>query len=225
VTGDGQSSVDYRAYSPGAATGYTAPMGIFAAGTGTSPDARNNTHPYYYEFGLESAPAGQLASYPQQTLSTLNGAVGFLWRDVVIAKQGSLAKWYIDGKLIATVSLTNTYGGGNILFNQSDINATASTDPNMPYLHFGLIDNVRVEYITRPAITNITISSGNVRLGFIATTSDTAAAFKLQSASVVNGSYADDLSATITALANPGEFQASTAYNPVQTPRFYRIRR
>jgi hypothetical protein len=41
--------------------------------------------------------------------------------------------------------------GTNILFNQFDINANASTDPNAPTLLFGLIDNILVEQIPEPS--------------------------------------------------------------------------
>lgn len=53
---------------------------------------------------------------------------------------------------IARVDLnTVTLGGGNILFNHYDINATSSSDPNAPDLLFGLIDNVVVEVIPEPS--------------------------------------------------------------------------
>src|SRR5687767_3785053 len=65
ATGDGNSSSDWRAYSPTAATSYLPASGVYAAGTGTAPDARNQSHPYYASFGGVSAPAAQLALFPQ----------------------------------------------------------------------------------------------------------------------------------------------------------------
>jgi len=72
-------------------------------------------------------------------------------------------------------------------------------------------------------ITSTTVSGGNVTLKFSAGTSDTTAAFVLQSSAVVNEPYADvSPAATITQLS-PGNFQAVT---PVNGPtRFYRVRR
>jgi hypothetical protein len=144
-TGDGNSSVDWRAYSSAAPTGYTPPSGVFAAGTGTSPDARNHNHPYYASFGDNVAPAAQLALFPQQTGNTLVGSAAMEWHQVVIAKTGDIATWTVDGTLIATIDLTTvTLGGSNIFFGHSDINATSSTDPNDASLLFSLIDNVSV---------------------------------------------------------------------------------
>jgi hypothetical protein len=152
ATVDGNSASDYRAYSSAAPTSYTAPSGVYAAGTGTSPDARNHLHPYYAGFGGVSAPAAQQALYPQQTGNTLVGSLGFGWHDVSIVKIGNIVTWSVDGLLIATVDAsTATLGGGNILLEYSDTNATSSTDPNDVNLLFGLYDNVRVSLIPEPS--------------------------------------------------------------------------
>ncbi|MBM3880356.1 MAG: PEP-CTERM sorting domain-containing protein [Verrucomicrobia bacterium] len=154
ASGDGGSSVDYRAYSPAVTSGYNAASGVFAAGTGTSPDARNNTHPYYAGFGGASAPAAQATLFPQQTGATATGAAGFAWRNVVIDKLGNTVQFSIDGLPIATVdaAAAGTLGGGAILLNQFDINATISSDPNSPDLLFGLVDNVQVSVIPEPSV-------------------------------------------------------------------------
>lgn len=152
ATGDGNSSSDYRAYSSVAPTSYTAPSGVYAAGTGTSPDARNHLHPYYSSFGGVSAPASQLSLYPQQTGTTLVGSFGFEWHDVSIIKVGNIITWTVDGLLIATVDATTaTLGGGNILLMYSDSNAASSSDVNDVNLLFGLYDNVRVETVPEPS--------------------------------------------------------------------------
>lgn len=145
-TGDGGSSADWRAYSPTAATGYLPASGVYAAGTGTSPDARNNTHPYYAGFGGLAAPAAQTTLFPQQTGSSNVGSAAFAWHKVVIAKVGSSVTWTVDGTLIATVPAADdtVATGDNIFFGRSDINATSSTDPNRTALLFTLIDNVVV---------------------------------------------------------------------------------
>jgi hypothetical protein len=156
ATGDGGSSSDYRAYSPGSgAIGYQDDSGVFAA-----PDdplgirARNNTNAYYSSFGGETAPAAQIALFPEQTLATSPGAQGFAWREVVVEWLDTTITFSIDSLLIATVD-TNTFssvGGSNMLFNQFDINSNAApTTTNATSLLFGLIDNVLVEQIPEPA--------------------------------------------------------------------------
>ncbi len=145
-TGDGNSSADWRAYSPTAPTSYLAPTGVYAAGTGTSPDARNQSHPYYAGFGNVAAPAAQVTLFPQQTGNTLVGSAGMEWHEVVIEKSGASVTWTVDGVLIATVPSADdtVLGGANFFLGHSDTNATSSSDPNDGALLFSLIDNVRV---------------------------------------------------------------------------------
>lgn len=172
VTGDGGSSVDYRAYSPAAGTGYADDSGVFAAGT--TAGVRNGGHPYYAGFGGEAAPPLQLEYYPQQTGVSDAGSQGFAWRDVEIKKQGDIVTCKIDGLLIATVDAGGlATGGANLSLNQSDINASSSGDFNAPDLLFGLIDNVRVEAFTvavnATASTPTAAEEGPVEGGFTLT--------------------------------------------------------
>jgi hypothetical protein len=150
-TTDGNSSSDWRAYSPTAGTSYLAASGVYAAGTGTSPDARNHSHPYYAGFGGVAPPAAQTLLYPQQTGLSLVGSAPFEWHEVVIEKSGGNVTWTVDGLLIATVPAADdtVATGNNIFFGHSDTNATSSTDPNDVNLLFTLIDNVVV--IPEPA--------------------------------------------------------------------------
>jgi hypothetical protein len=145
-TSDGNSSSDWRAYSPTAATSYLAPSGVYAAGTGTSPDARNHNHPYYASFGGVSAPAAQTALFAQQTGTSLVGSASFEWHQVEIVKSATTVTWTVDGILIATVPAghdsVNT--GNNFFLGHSDTNLTSSTDVNDVNLLFTLIDNVTV---------------------------------------------------------------------------------
>lgn len=139
ATGDGGSVADWRAYSTAAPTSYPngSPVYPFAS--------RNNTDPYFAGFGGVSAPAAQALLYPQQTGTTAIGSAGMEWHQVKIEVLGGLAKWYVDGLIMATIDLsTVTLGGGNIFFGHSDINATSSTDPLDAELLFTLIDNIRV---------------------------------------------------------------------------------
>jgi len=149
ATGDGNSVVDYRAYSSAAPTGYADADPVFAA---TGAGNRNHSHPYYTGFGGESAPAAQLTIFPQQTNTTIVGSQGFEWRDVTITKIGNTVTWALDGLTIATVDLTTvTLGGNNILLNYFDTNGTVSGDPNAGSLLFGLFDNVRVTVVPEPS--------------------------------------------------------------------------
>lgn len=145
-TTDGNSSSDWRAYSPTAATSYTAASGVYAAGTGTSPDARNHSHPYYASFGGVAAPAAQTLLFPQQTGSSLVGSAPFEWHQVEILKTAATVTWTVDGLLIATVPAGHdtVLTGENIFFGHSDTNATSSTDVNDVNLLFTLFDNVVV---------------------------------------------------------------------------------
>jgi hypothetical protein len=153
ATTDGNSSSDWRAYSPTAATSYTAASGVYAAGTGTSPDARNQSHPYYAGFGNVAAPGAQLALYPQQSGTTLVGSAGWAWHEVSILKLGNTVTWSVDGLLIATVNASDDTAttGDNILLMYSDTNATSSTDPEDVNLLFGLYDNVQVTLVPEPS--------------------------------------------------------------------------
>ena len=153
ATADGNSSSDWRAYSPTAPTSYTAPSGVYAAGTGTSPDARNQSHPYYAGFGNVTAPAAQVALYPQQSGNTLTGSAGWAWHDVSILKIGNTITWSVDGLLLATLNASDDTAntGDNILLMYSDTNTTSSTDPNDVNLLFGLFDNLRVTMVPEPS--------------------------------------------------------------------------
>lgn len=154
-TTDGNSSADWRAYSPNLAgvTSYTAASGVYAAGTSTNPDARNHNHPYYESFGNLSPPAAQLALFPQQTGTSLVGSAPFEWHQVEITKNLTSVTWTVDGLLIATIPTEHDSvdTGENIFFGHSDTNATSSTDPNDVNLLFTLIDNVNVSVIPEPA--------------------------------------------------------------------------
>lgn len=149
-TTDGNSSQDWRAYSPTAPTSYVAGTAIsnpiFAAPFVSGFDNRNQDHPYYATFGANAAPAAQTALFPQQTGVTLVGSSPFEWHEVIIKNAGGLVTWTVDGTLIATVPKGDdtVATGNNIFFGHADTNATSSTDVNDVNLLFTLIDNVRV---------------------------------------------------------------------------------
>ncbi len=151
TTGDGGTSADYRVYAPAQQSSYQDTSGVYAAGNVAG--VRNSSNAYYAGLGGATPPAAQTALFAQQTGAAGAGAPAFAWRDFVITKSGNTVTWSIDGLLLATIDLTTagTLGGGNILFDQYDINSGVSTDANSPSLEFGLIDNVRVTQIPEPA--------------------------------------------------------------------------
>ena len=146
-TTDGNSSSDWRAYSPAptGATRYadTVP-GIYAAGI--QAGSSNHSDPYYANFGNVAAPAAQLALFRATNGQHARWIGRHDLARVEIAKSGPSVLWKVDGKLIATVPVAddNVLTGNNIFFGHSDTNATSSTDVNDSALLFTLIDNVRV---------------------------------------------------------------------------------
>lgn len=157
-SGDGGTTFDYRVYRNNALL--LPSSGVYAAGTGTSPDARNNTHPYYAVFGGEAAPAAQEALYAGQTGVTDAGTLGFAWRDVVVQKEGTILTWTVDGHLIATAdSAGATLSGNNIFFGIFDINATSSTDPN-DFLITAIYDNIQMSEVPEPTVFALVLTGG-----------------------------------------------------------------
>ena len=146
--GDTSTTSDFNAYA--GTTSQATTTGVYAAGTASN--ARGNLHPYYAtEFpGGQTAPALQQANYAQQTGALEVGTVGFVWRQVLINKEGNVVEWYIDDFKIA--ALTNAPLAGNNIFIGYWDPFTSLSDNTA--LSFGLVDNVRVEV---PAVVpNIT---------------------------------------------------------------------
>ncbi len=148
VDGEGQApdtstTSDYGAYA--SKTVQTAGSGVYAAGTDSN--SRGNLNAYYTTAfpGPQTAPALQQSTYPlQQTGALEAGAVGFAWRDVIIAKRGNIVEWSIDGvKLAAFTSASVT--ASNVFVGYWDPYSSVSDNAA---LSFGLVDNVRVEVST-----------------------------------------------------------------------------
>ncbi len=146
VSGEGGASQDFRAYVGTTMQG-EGPV-YFANG---SPE-RDNSHPYYATTfpGGQTPPASQTAAHPQQTGALNVGTVGFAWRQVEISKVGDEVVWSIDGLPIA--KLTGSGNGislnGNISVGYFDPFNSVSDNPA---LSFGIVDNVRVEFIPEPS--------------------------------------------------------------------------
>lgn len=156
ATGDGQSSSDYRIYSPERPTSYD----IFPA-SGNALDAhaiyaagsRNQTAALYTTtFPAGATAPGSQASAPTQTGATPAGAAGFRWHDVRIRKVGATVTWSINNTLLGTLDTSFfSTGGSNILLGHSDTNSTTAASATLlDQFQFTLIDNVRVSSIVVP---------------------------------------------------------------------------
>lgn len=193
--------------------------GVYAAGTNDNP--RSTGNPYYSLWGSIPAPPAQLANFPTQTGISQPGNMGEAWHTFVITKATNAVSWVIDGIPVATVPADSTPLSTNVFVGFEDLFAGVLS--GNPPMSFVLIENLRVEtFVSAPIIiTNIRIVGANVEVTFSGPATAVPGDFKLQSASVVNGTYADDNSASITALGS-GLFKAMTALNG--PARFYRIR-
>jgi len=110
----------------------------------------------------------------------------------------------------------------NIFVGHSDIN-TSQIAIGLDPIECNLIDNLKVESLPLPTvtITGIALVGPNAVINFTGGIDDPAIAYKVQSATVVTGPYADS-TATI-ASSSPGAFQATIATNG--DARYYRLRR
>jgi hypothetical protein len=163
ASGDGNSSADFRAYTPSAPASQLDASGVYTAGS------RNQSAALYTAaFPARSAPAAQTTLFPQQTGSALAGSLGWAWHDIKISKIGSIVSWNVDGNLLSILDLSTNgvLGGNNILFQQSDINTTATTDVNGNALIFGLFDNVTVTAIVPEPTVGVITATGLVGLFF-----------------------------------------------------------
>ena len=73
--------------------------------------------------------------------------MGFAWRDVIIAKRGTIVEWSIDGVKLAAFT-TASVTASNVFVGYWDPYTSVSDNAA---LSFGLVDNVRVEAFTGSA--------------------------------------------------------------------------
>lgn len=150
--GGGNTSADYRVYSPAHSVSYQ-DADRTLAGNFSSPSVyacsnRNNTATYYTTlFPSQAAPQAQTNLFPRQTGAVTGaGLLAFKWHDVSLKKVANIITYTIDGNLIATADTRDTgaLAGTNIMFNFFDINTTGSIDVDATNLLFVLFDNVRI---------------------------------------------------------------------------------
>lgn len=200
VEDDAAALGDYVLYSaPSAATNNPLPIQSRAASTLT---------------GIFKAPPFGYSGAP----SNKSGTETPSWADVEISHIGGVVALKINGTVILTYTNTTSFTSGNVMLGACDAyDSIGAADGGVVY------DNVRVVRFaasSRPQITDIQLSGGNVEISFTAETSDSASGFGLQEATAAAGPYAD-VTATITGTA--GKFKAvRSAGDP---PRFFRIKR
>jgi hypothetical protein len=217
--GDGGSTFTVGDLSAYVATTLQADdSGVYAAGTNDNPRSTGNA--YYSLWGNIPAPAAQLANFPSQTGTAQPGNMGVAWHTFVITKATNAVTLAIDGIPIATVPADATPLSTNVFVGFEDLFAGASGNPPMSFV---LIENLRVEtFVSAPIIiTNIKIIGANVEVTFSGPAAAAPGDFKLQSSTIVNGTYADDNSATLSSLGS-GLFKATTALSGPAS--FYRIK-
>jgi hypothetical protein len=170
VVADGDSSADYRVYDhdqrqfsyqlPGAGA-YVAeiddkavhPRNLF----NTGPTRDGDSAPLLREnFGGVTPPAAMQAAFPNSSLTDATGlgSMAFEWHQMEIIKEGTNARWLVDGIEIITLDMSMLIDlpGGNILFGHSDINNGSPPASSDAFdLLFTLIDNVQVSALT-PAV-------------------------------------------------------------------------
>jgi len=151
--GEGNSGIDYRAYTSATLQGGTSTV-YLAPDTGGG-NKRNADNTYYHTTfpGGQQAPASQQAAFPgpaagaNQTGSLKPGTLGFVWRKWEITKSGNSVSWVIDGLPIATFA-SGTFTGTNVFVGHWDVFASITDNPAVT---FGIIDNLEVEAIPEPA--------------------------------------------------------------------------
>jgi hypothetical protein len=166
---------------------------------------------------LFNSPPFAQAGRPNNAYDSANKT----WTDCELSQVEGIISLKVNNSLVLQYTNGLPTASGNIFLGYGDMFATLGS-ANC----YAVFDNVRVVRLTaaprQPEITGIGVNGSTVEIRFKARASDTAGAFKLQSASVVTSVFGDDNTASITALGS-GEFKATTTTsNPAG---FYRIRR
>ncbi|HPY29294.1 MAG TPA: Calx-beta domain-containing protein [Verrucomicrobiota bacterium] len=141
------------------------------------------------------------------------------WVDVEVSQINGVVTLRMNKVVIFSYTNATPYTSGNIMLGYTD----AYDSIGSPFAGV-VFDNVRVVQFpatSRPAITGIVVTGGNVEITFTGETSDAAGAFGLQAAGTVTGAYGD-VTATIT-VVSPGVFKAVRAV--AGSEQYYRIKR
>jgi len=182
--------------------------GVYTAGTDST--AKGNIHPYHTAAfpGGAAAPGWQQSNYGQQSGTLADGAIGFTWREVIVARRGNVVDWAIDGIKLAT--FTNaTFTASNVFVGYWDMFTSLSDNTD---LSFGVVDNVRVEVpVSAPSITaqpqSQTVAQG-ANVAFTVGASGTPAPgyqWRFNGASL-NGATSSSYTVTAAQPANAGSY-------------------
>jgi hypothetical protein len=166
--------------------------------------------------GIFKSPPWTPAAGSGGAAANVYGSSTPIWADVEVKQVNGVIFWSINHTLILAYTNTTGYTSGNIMLGYTDaFDSIGGTGGGVIYA------NARVISLTGPFITKVVRNGGNAEITFTANALDVVAQFTLQSASLVNGTYADT-SSTITSLGG-GAFKAVKAAAGNQ--QFYRIRR
>jgi hypothetical protein len=179
--------------------------------------ATNSTFSTYFK-----TPPYAFAGSP--AYNRTNTVPGPAWADVELAKVGNAVTLTINKKLIAAYASATNYASGRIMLGYLDaFDSIGDAQGN-----FVIFDNLRVISLVSPTITSLQPGSPNLTIQFTANTSpaDQTVQFVVQSASSVTGPYTD-IGVPGASITSPsaGNFTAVVAVNPVDTQKYYRVRR
>lgn len=193
----------------------------------SSPTAANNpttlvsTNNSGFTREFKSPPWAVAGSPAYNRTNTVPGPA---WADVELAKVGGVLTLTINKKAILSYTNATAYTSGRIMLGYLDaFDSIGDAQGN-----FVFFDNLRVISLASPAITSIQPGSPNLTIQFTANASpaDQASQFVVQSASAVTGPYTD-IGTPGVGITSPsaGNFTATVAVNPLESQKYYRIRR
>ncbi len=214
--GSGGTSGDYNVFE--GSTFFSDDSGVFAAGTTNAP--RDNFNPYYLPWPAVSAPASVTNAHPTETGTTLVGTFGMAWHKVAITVRNGVVTWGVDGLAIATVD-TSIYPvtlSPNVFIGFNDPFPSVTTNPAC---QFGLFDNVRVETLGRPLVSQTSKTGSTVTISFMGEVGDATTDFEVQTAPAAPGPYSL-ISATITQV-DATHFTATVT--SAASSAYFRVRR
>jgi hypothetical protein len=142
------------------------------------------------------------------------------WVDVEISQLNNAVTLKIDNTLIFSYTNATPYTSGNVMLGMNDGYDSIGNGGAGAGECAVIYDNVRVVSLSGIKINNVQRSGTNTLIGFSFDLNDSASNFRVQSATVVGGPYAD-ATATIT-QTGPNSYEAVTSSTSVA--RFYRIR-
>jgi hypothetical protein len=203
VEADGSANGDY--------VGYSAPTKANRNPTPITPGVNASTLT-----GVFKSPPWTPGAGSGGAAANKYGTATPIWADVEVKQVNGVISWSINHTLIFAYTNTTPYTSGNVMLGYTDAYDSLGTDGGSV-----VYANVRVISLQNPNIVKIERVGANAEVTFSANAGDTTGQFVLQSASVVNGPYADTTS-TIS-LTSPGVFKAVKAAGPTQ--QYYRVRR